>query len=193
MRIGFEAISNNKVAVITLAGGQGTRLGMPYPKGMCPTGLPSGKTLFQIDAERIYKLNQIAKSKTGKDCSIHWFIMTSDATDMLTSKFLAQHNYFGLQEKFVTLFKQGQVPCFDLEGRILLEEKDEVAMAPDGNGGLYKALKENHIFEDMETKGIKYFHVHSVDNVLIKVADPVFIGKCIKDQIDFGTVIATAL
>lgn len=58
--------------------------------------------------------------------------MTSEATDMLTDKFLQQNKYFDLNKENVRLFKQTQMPCFDLEGKILLEEKDEVAMAPGG-------------------------------------------------------------
>ncbi|CAG9770749.1 unnamed protein product [Ceutorhynchus assimilis] len=184
--IGYEAISNNQVAVIVLAGGQGTRLGMPYPKGMCPTGIPSGKSLFQLQAERLRKLMELVKKKTGKEGTIYWYIMTSETTHAATTRFLEQYRYFDLKKDNIRLFKQTQIPCFNFEGKILLEEKDGVAMTPDGNGGIYKALKDNEIFEDMDKKGIKYVHVHSVDNILIKVADPVFIGKCIKDNIDCG-------
>ncbi|XP_066149182.1 UDP-N-acetylhexosamine pyrophosphorylase-like [Euwallacea fornicatus] len=184
--IGLEEISNNKVAVIVLAGGQGTRLGMPYPKGICPTGIPSGKTLFQLQAERIQCLEDLAKLKTGKSGTIYWYLMTSEATHMLTEKFLIQNRHFGLNKDQVTLFKQTQIPCFDMTGRIILEEKDEVATSPDGNGGLFKALQEQGMLEDLQKKGIKYVHVHSVDNILVKVADPVFIGKCVKDNVDCG-------
>ncbi|KAL1501780.1 hypothetical protein ABEB36_007045 [Hypothenemus hampei] len=185
-KIGYEEISNNSVGVVVLAGGQGTRLGMPYPKGMCPIGIPSGKTLFQLQAERIQRLIVLAEMHTGRKGVIQWYLMTSEATDMLIVKFLEQNNYFGLEKENVTLFKQANIPCFDLEGKILLEEKDAVATAPNGNGGLYQALKDQGILEDMDRKGVKYVHVHSVDNILTKVADPVFLGKCIRDHIDFG-------
>ncbi|XP_050311535.1 UDP-N-acetylhexosamine pyrophosphorylase-like protein 1 [Anthonomus grandis grandis] len=184
--IGLEEISKGSVAVIVLAGGQGTRLGMPYPKGMCPTGIPSGKTLFQIQAQRIQRLMELAKERTGEKGVIHWYLMTSQATHLLTEKYLQQNKFFDLNKENVTLFKQCLVPIFDLEGKIMLEERDDVALAPDGNGGIYRALHENGLLEEMEKKGIKYVHVHSVDNILIKVADPVFLGKCIQDQVDCG-------
>ncbi|XP_030747353.1 UDP-N-acetylhexosamine pyrophosphorylase-like [Sitophilus oryzae] len=184
--VGLEEIGNGKVAVIVLAGGQGTRLGMSYPKGMCPTGIPSGKTLFQLQAERILRLQEIVKERIGKESIIYWYFMTSEPTHMLTEKFLEQNQYFKLKKENVKLFKQGLVPCFDMEGKFILEEKDGIALSPDGNGGLYKALKQHGILDDMDEKGIKFVHVHSVDNILIKVADPVFIGKCIKDKVDCG-------
>ncbi|ENN75005.1 hypothetical protein HUJ04_001269 [Dendroctonus ponderosae] len=184
--IGFTEIAKGTIAVIVLAGGQGTRLGMPYPKGMCPTGIPSGKTLFQLQAERIQRLIELAHGRTGVVGKIPWYFMTSDATHVLTEKFLQQNNYFNLGRENVRLFKQALVPCFDLEGKLLMEEKDEIAMTPDGNGGLYRALREQKIIQEMEKKGIKYIHIHSVDNILVKVADPVFMGKCIRDQVDFG-------
>lgn len=182
--IGLEEIANGHVAVLVLAGGQATRLGVPYPKGMYSVGLPSGKTLFQIQAERIRRVSSLAKEVTGKLGKICWYIMTSGPTNAETAKYLEKHNYFGLNKNDVVLFEQHLLPCFDFEGKIILDEKNKVALAPEGNGGIYRALKDKGIIDNMKSKGIKYVHVHSVDNILVKVADPVFMGYCVKKQAD---------
>ncbi|KAJ8953060.1 hypothetical protein NQ314_007435 [Rhamnusium bicolor] len=183
---GLQEVADNHVAVLLLAGGQGTRLGVPYPKGMCPISLPSGKTLLQLQAERIRTVVRLAREKTNKTGIICWYIMTSQATHIATEKYLQQNKYFGLNEKDVVLFQQGLLPGYTSEGKIILEEKYSVALAPDGNGGIYLALKKNGIIEDMVKRGIKYVHAHSVDNILVKVADPVFIGYCVTKDADCG-------
>ncbi|XP_016909224.1 UDP-N-acetylhexosamine pyrophosphorylase isoform X3 [Apis cerana] len=160
--LGFQEIANGQVAVLLMAGGQGTRLGVTYPKGIYNVGLPSGKTLFQLQAERILRLENMAKEKYGKDGEITWYILTSEATHDITISFLQQHNYFNLKEKNCKAFKQ------------------------DGNGGVYQALITQGILDDMIKRGIHSVHVHSVDNILIKVADPIFIGYCLSLQTDCG-------
>nr|WPO56649.1 UAP [Mylabris sibirica] len=186
-RLGLEAISRNEIGVLLMAGGQGTRLGVNYPKGILPINLPSKKTLLQIQAERIRRLEDLSQQKTGLNGKITWYIMTSESTDLPTKQYLDQHKYFGLNPDNVVLFKQGQLPCFDTVGRIILEKKNRCALSPDGNGGLYRALSKNLIIDDIIKRGIKYLHAYSVDNILIKVADPIFIGYCLsKNNTDCG-------
>nr|GMD05446.1 UDP-N-acetylglucosamine diphosphorylase 1 [Ipomoea batatas] len=177
--MGMKAIAEGKLAVLLLSGGQGTRLGSSDPKGCFNIGLPSGKSLFQIQAERMLRVQRLAARSANEGAGIvpiHWYIMTSPFTDEPTRKFFESHKYFGLDEDQVTFFQQGTIPCVSKDGRFIMETPYSVAKSPDGNGGVYTALKYSKLLEDMATRGIKYVDCYGVDNALVRVADPTFLG-----------------
>uniref|UniRef100_A0A0D6R1M6 Uncharacterized protein n=1 Tax=Araucaria cunninghamii TaxID=56994 RepID=A0A0D6R1M6_ARACU len=178
--MGLKAICEGKLAVVLLSGGQGTRLGSSEPKGCFNIGLPSGKPLFQLQAERILRVQRLAAQSlpdgAGRYIRIHWYIMTSPFTQNATRKYFESRKYFGLEAEQVTFFQQGTLPCISKEGRIIMETPYQVSKAPDGNGGVYSALKSSKCLEDMAMKGIRYIDCYGVDNALVRVADPLFLG-----------------
>lgn len=183
-QLGLDAIKRGEVAVILMAGGQGTRLGSSQPKGCYDIGLPSGKSLFQIQAEKLLRLQQLAQSSKP----IPWYIMTSKPTRKPTEQFFKEHKYFGLNPQQITFFNQGTLPAFDLKGdKLLLSSPTELVESPDGNGGLYRAIEENGLLEDFVSNNIKHIHMYCVDNVLVRLADPVFIGFAIKHGFELAT------
>ncbi|KAJ5225087.1 hypothetical protein N7468_006312 [Penicillium chermesinum] len=186
--LGLKEVSANKVAVVLMAGGQGTRLGSSAPKGCFDIGLLSQKSLFQLQAERIIRLQELAKKAHGVEKPIiPWYVMTSGPTRKPTEDFFRKHSYFGLEEKNVFIFEQGVLPCISNDGKIMLEAKGKVAVAPDGNGGIYQGLVTSGAREDMRTRGIQHIHIFGVDNCLVKVADPVLIGFSASKDVDIAT------
>ena len=133
---GLDLVAEGQVAVVLMAGGQGTRLGSSAPKGCFNIGLPSEKSLFQIQAERIWKVQQLAEKKSGrKNIIIPWYVMTSGPTRGPTEKFFEEHSYFGLGKDDVIIFEQGILPCISNEGKILLESKSKVFIVKSRTGG----------------------------------------------------------
>jgi len=171
-KAGEEALRRGEVAALVVAGGQGSRLGFDHPKGMFSIGPISGKSLFQIHAEKVLALGR----SYGKQPP--FLIMTSPATDFETRQFFAEHGYFGLPKEEVFFFCQGNMPALDLEtGKLLLEAPGRLFLSPDGHGGTLTALSKSGLLEQMQKRGIRHLFYFQVDNPLVKVADPIFIGR----------------
>ena len=184
--VGIECIGRGEVAALVLAGGQGTRLGFSGPKGMYNIGLPSGRSLFQLISERILKLRTLAGHDPENVAPLPFYIMTSPMNHVETVHFFELNDFFGLPRDDVNFFEQGMLPCLTEDGMIIMENACKVAMAPDGNGGIFSSLHNSGMLADMEKRGIKHLHVFSIDNALTKPADPVFIGHCISQNADCG-------
>jgi UDP-N-acetylglucosamine/UDP-N-acetylgalactosamine diphosphorylase len=168
---GRAALEAGQVGVIVVAGGQGTRLGFDKPKGMFPIGPVSHATLYQILAEGV-----LAKKKQFGQ-AVPLYVMTSDATDAETKKFFTENKNFGLPKKDVHFFKQGTMPAVDAKsGKLLLETTCSLAMSPDGHGGLVAAFAKSGCLDDAEQRGVKYLFYAQVDNPIVHLCDPEFIG-----------------
>mmetsp|Transcript_4189 Transcript_4189/g.5887 ORF Transcript_4189/g.5887 Transcript_4189/m.5887 type:complete len:547 (-) Transcript_4189:115-1755(-) len=181
--LGLGAIQRISTAAVILAGGQGTRLGFNLPKGCFQMkDLPSKPHLFEAFAKRLLKVTSLAQAKMAP----RLIIMTSYATDKDTKKFFESNNYFGLDAQRVHFVPQGTMPALSLDHhlnkdqmRIMLATKSTLALAPNGNGGIYQALAMYGYVDLLEEEGVQYIHIFSVDNLLGKPCDPVFIGFCI--------------
>ncbi|GME90436.1 unnamed protein product [Ambrosiozyma monospora] len=165
---GYKLISEGKVGLVVLAGGQGSRLGSSEPKGCFDVGLPSHRSLFQLQVERIVKLKQLTSEKTGsqEDVKLPLYVMTSSATHDATKLFFEEHGWFGLPSQDVIFFNQGMLPALSLDGKqFLLESPDRIVESPDGGGGLYKAWHDNGIIEDWLKRGIEHVHVRTISTL----------------------------
>jgi UDP-N-acetylglucosamine/UDP-N-acetylgalactosamine diphosphorylase len=170
LKRGSELLRKGKVAALTVAGGQGTRLGYDGPKGTFAITPVKNKTLFQYFAEKIIRTGR----KYG--CPLHWFIMTSKTNDSQTREFFQKNSFFGIQPSFVHFFTQGTMPAIGLDGKLLLESKESLSVSPNGHGGTLLALKLSGSIAQMRKLGIEYISYFQVDNPLVSVADPLFIG-----------------
>ena len=168
---GNEVAAAGQLGVILVAGGQGTRLGFDHAKGMYPIGPVSGKTLFQIHIEKV-----IAKSRRH-GVRIPLYVMTSPATHEETVDFLGEHNRFGLPAADLFVFCQGTMPAVDAAtGQVLLESPDRVAASPDGHGGMLAAIARSGALDDIERRGIRHLFYFQVDNPLVDIGGPEFVG-----------------
>ncbi len=173
---GEALLREGKTAALVVAGGQGTRLGFPGPKGAYPIAPLSGKSLFAIFAERILA----ARRRFG--VPIPWLVMTSPANDTATRAFFKERAFFGLPPADVHFFVQGTMPAVDTRGRILLSEKHRIALSPDGHGGVLRALRASGMLHRLAELGVEQIFHFQVDNVLVRILDPAFIGY--HDQAD---------
>lgn len=172
-RVGSRAVREGKVAAVLLAGGQGTRLGSSAPKGAYNIGLTKPVYIFE---RLIENLKEVC---VACGAYVPLYVMTSDGNDSDTRQFLSEHSYFGYPAEYVAFFKQEMTPCTDEDGKILLAEKGGIALSPNGNGGWYASMERTGVLADAEKRGVEWFNVFAVDNVLQRIADPVFLGATI--------------
>ena len=176
--IGEKAIRTKKLAAVTMAGGQGTRLGHDGPKGTYDIGLESHKSLFELLSDGL--------KEQGKKYGviIPWFIMTSRENNDATVEFFAKHRYFGYEkDKNIFFFKQGELPMIDTEGKILIGEDGLIKEAANGHGGIYEALVKNGMTKKMRELGVEWVFIGGVDNCLVKMVDPVLMGIAIDKKV----------
>ena len=176
-KIGSEIIKNGKYAVVTMAGGQGTRLGHKGPKGTFDLGLDSHKSIFEILCDTLKE----TKQKYG--VFVPWYIMTSEENNKQTTEFFEKNNYFGYDKEKIMFFKQGQLPMCDTEGKVLLDETGLIKEAADGHGGVFESMRKDGVIADMKNKGVEWIFIGGVDNVLAKMVDSVLVGLSIKKNV----------
>ena len=179
--IGKKAIKEGKLAAVTMAGGQGTRLGHNGPKGTFNIGLDSNKSLFELLCDSL----KAEGKKYG--VTIPWFIMTSRENNAETIEFFEKHKFFGYEkDKNLFFFIQGELPMVDTEGKILIGEDGLIKQAADGHGGIYESLLKSGMIEKMKQMDIEWIFIGGVDNCLVKMVDPVLMGIAI----DKGVTVA---
>ena len=189
--LGLKEISEGRVALLLMAGGQGTRLGVSYPKGMYKVGLQSGKSLYQLQAERVCKQEKLAAEMYGSSKSIRWYIMTSEHTKNSTIDYFKANSWFGLSKENIIFFEQEMIPCISLGGKIIMDSDHSIARAPGGNGDLYRAMGDEGVLKDMLEHNIRSVHCYCVDNILVKIPDPLFIGCCLERGSDCGAKVVS--
>ena len=177
---GVEAIKAGKVAAVLLAGGMGTRLGVDGPKGAYNIGITKPLYIFEQQMKNLAEVNE----KCG--VKVPLYIMTSDKNHDQTTSFWKEHGYFGYPESEVKFFKQDMAPAVDFDGKIILETKDTPALSPNGNGGWFGSLKRAGLVEDLHKRGVEWLNIYAVDNVLQRIADPVFVGATIDSGVNCG-------
>jgi UDP-N-acetylglucosamine/UDP-N-acetylgalactosamine diphosphorylase len=179
--LGMELISAGKVAAFVVAGGHGTRLGFAGPKGNLPISPVKNKTLFEIFAETIAAVSERYQTVCP------WYIMTSSLNHAETKEIFRSNGYYGLDEKDIFIFQQDALPNFGFDGKILLADKANIACSPDGHGGSLKALYKSGAIEDMKRRGVEFISYFQVDNPLINIFDPLFIGLHALDKAEMSS------
>lgn len=179
-KIGLDAIKDGKLALLLLAGGQGTRLGHDKPKGTYNMGITKELSIFQLLIEHTMDVVNEA------GCFIHLYIMTSDINYDSTTEFFRNHNYFGYNPDYIHFFIQELNPATDFNGKVLMNSKSSIALSPNGNGGWFSSMNKAGLLKDIFESNIEWINVFAVDNVLQRIGDPVFLGATIASNKSSG-------
>lgn len=177
---GMKILAGGYFAAVTMAGGQGTRLGHNGPKGTYDIGLESGASLFQIQCDRLKRRSHACGH------SIPWYIMTSRENHADTVAFFEKNNYFGYNKEDIMFFRQFMLPMIDFDGKIVMDSKATMKEGADGHGGIFRAMAACGVIEDMKKRGIQWIFVGGIDNVLVKLCDPLFVGFLAKNGYRLG-------
>ncbi len=167
---GEAALAAGQVAAVVVAGGQGTRLGFPGPKGAFPIGPVSGRSLFALQAQKLAGLRRRYARP------VPWYVMTSHATDSETRSLFTREVNFGLPGEDVFFLRQREVPCLDLAGELMLSAPDRLATSPDGHGGVLAALRDSGALADLNARGVTSLFYSQIDNPLVRLCDPALVG-----------------
>ena len=181
IELGKKLVSAGKVAALVVAGGQGTRLGFEGPKGDLSISPVKNKTLFRLFAEYI-----TAASKKYQTV-LPWYIMASPLNYSQTIEIFRVNDYYALDQNNVFIFEQGTLPNFSFDGRILLADKATIACSPDGHGGSFRALRRSGALRDMKKRGIEFISYFQIDNPLVNICDPLFIGLHALDKAEMSS------
>ncbi len=168
--IGDEKIKLGKLAVVTMAGGQGTRLGYDGPKGTFILDVKEKISLFEILCKKLIQ----AKEKYG--IYVYWYIMTSNENNKDTIEFFRKNNYFSYPKDKIKFFVQGELPMVSLEGKILLNEDGFIKFASDGHGGVFESMEKSGVLDEMKQNKIEWVFIGGVDNILVNMVDNTLIG-----------------
>lgn len=169
-QVGNNIIKNGNLAVITLAGGQGTRLGYKGPKGSYEIDVPPKKSLFEFACDNLKEV------RNALGVELNWYIMTSPSNDIQTKQFFKMHNFFGYPESKVKFLIQNTFPIIDISGKVMLETVSSIKFGSNGNGDVFNAFSSAGLVEDLEKNNILWIFVGGIDNILLKLADPLFLG-----------------
>ena len=181
-KIGTEIIKNNKFAVATMAGGQGTRLGHKGPKGTYKIEFENGsKYLFEVIVDTLKRANSMY------GVIIPWYIMTSNENNDDTIDFLEENNYFGYPKEYVYIFEQAKLPLLNEQGKLLIGKDGLIKEASNGNGGIFNSMLKKGVIADMERRGIEWIFIGSVDNILLKYVDTLLLGLTASRNNKIGT------
>lgn len=178
---GEECLRRGKAAAFLVAGGQGTRLGFDGPKGSFPIGPVTDRSLFQVHAEKI------RAAAERYSAPVPWYIMTSGVNHEATAAFFNENGHFGMDPDDIMFFSQAMIPAVDRDGRFFLSSKNSVFKSPNGHGGSLAALYSSGALEDMAARDIEYISYFQVDNPLVRIIDPVFLGFHIMEQAEMSS------
>ncbi|NLC88181.1 MAG: hypothetical protein GX682_05350 [Clostridiaceae bacterium] len=176
-QIGTKTIKEEKYAVVTMAGGQGTRLGHNGPKGTFDFGLDSHKSIFEILCENLKEAYEKYK------IYVPWYIMTSKENNKETKEFFEKNNFFDYPREKIIFFTQEQLPMLNEKGKLIIDENKDIKQAADGHGGIFVSMRKDNIVEDMKKRNIEWVYIGGVDNILAKMVDSVFVGLAIEQKV----------